>query len=124
MRRMGKAAMSMAAVAVLAGAVWAENGTPAAGSDDVLYEDAQALSSATILQIMPNSNKETMIVDHVRRVRVKQEVLIIEWGTTAVTLLPRQYVGSITINKRIDPNAGAATQRAAQGEAAPGGAAK
>ena len=102
----------MLAVALAARVAWAQAAGAAAaapGSEDVLYEDPTGASSATISQVLPNSSKETLIVDHLRRVRVKQEILIIEWGGTAVTLLPRQYVGSITINKRIDA---AATQPA------------
>ena len=38
----------------------------------------------------------------VRRIRVRHDILIIEWGNTATTLLPRQFVGSLTVNKRSD----------------------
>ncbi len=81
-------------------------GAPAPAEGDVLYEDPGELSSATVTQILPNANKEIMTVDHLRRVRVKADILILEWGSTAVTLLPRQYVGSMTINRRNDPAAG------------------
>jgi hypothetical protein len=87
-----------------------------------LYEDAGALSSATVTQILPNANKEIMTVDHLRRVRVKSDILILEWGTTAVTLLPRQYVGSMTINRRNEPGVGAGTGTGGGAGAGAGGA--
>jgi hypothetical protein len=68
--------------------------------DGVLYEDAAGRSSATITQVMPDASKSMMTLDKVRRIRVKHDILVIEWGDTVTTLLPRQYVGSVTINKR------------------------
>jgi hypothetical protein len=73
---------------------------PAASADDVIYEDAGANSSATITQVKPNSETSLMTLQNVRRIRVKQGVLVIEWGGTATTLLPMQYVASMTVNKR------------------------
>jgi hypothetical protein len=111
------AATSLAAILTLSVIAHAQTG-PAVSPEEVLYEDAAALSSATVTQILPNANKETLNVDHLRRVRMKGDVLILEWGTTAVTLLPKQFVGSMTINRRIDPAAGAPA-----GTSAPGGGA-
>jgi hypothetical protein len=71
-------------------------------TSDVLYQDDSATSSATITQVMPNSSTSMMTLGAVRRIRVQQEILIVEWGTTATTLLPRQFVSSVTINKRAD----------------------
>jgi hypothetical protein len=105
----GVAAVVLAGVGALYAQEGAASGASTAAAGDVLYEDAGALSSATVTQILPNANKEIMTVDHLRRVRVKSDILILEWGTTAVTLLPRQYVGSMTINRRNDPGAGART---------------
>jgi hypothetical protein len=73
---------------------------PAKLADDVLYEDEAARSSATVTQVMPDSSKTLMTLDAVRRIRIKQEILIIEWGNTVTTLLPRKFISSMTINKR------------------------
>lgn len=80
-----------------------------APADDALYEDPTATSSANVTQIYPNSNKENTIYTNVRRIRVKGDILIIDWAGTAVTLLPRQFVGAITINRRAATPPGAAT---------------
>ena len=72
-------------------------------NSDVLYEDPTANSSVTVTQILPNSSTSMMTFGAVKRIRVHQDILIIEWGTTATTLLPRQFVGSLTVNKRADP---------------------
>ncbi|HUO08807.1 MAG TPA: hypothetical protein VM008_10940 [Phycisphaerae bacterium] len=76
----------------------------AATAPGVLYQDDSANSSATITQVLPNSSTSMMTLGDVRRIRVQQEILVIEWGTTATTLLPRQYISSVTINKRATPS--------------------
>ena len=65
-----------------------------------LYIDATATSAATVTQILPDSKQTQMNLDQVKRVRLQGNVLVVEWGGTAVTLLPRQFVSAITINKR------------------------
>ncbi len=72
--------------------------------DDILYIDPDAQSSATITQVFPNSNTSQMILTNVRSIRARQDILIINWGATATTLLPRQYVMSLTVNKRTPPH--------------------
>jgi hypothetical protein len=116
------AATSLAAILTLPVMAYAQT-SPVVSPEEVLYEDAAALSSATVTQILPNANKETLNVDHLRRVRMKGDVLILEWGTTAVTLLPKQFVGSMTINRRNDPaaNPSGGASAPAGGAAAPAG---
>ncbi|MGN6368241.1 MAG: hypothetical protein ACTHN5_08285 [Phycisphaerae bacterium] len=79
--------------------------TPATqpSSPGTLYEDPTANSSVTVTQILPNSSTSMMTFGAVKRIRVSNDILIIEWGTTATTLLPKQFVGSLTVNKRTDP---------------------
>jgi hypothetical protein len=74
-------------------------GAPGEKADGVLYEDATANSAATITQVLPNSATSQLTLDHVSRIRIKENVIIIEWGGTATTLLPQQYVCAIAINK-------------------------
>jgi hypothetical protein len=78
----------------------AEAGKPA---DDAVFEDTAAHSSATISQVLPNSTTTQTTLPNVKRIRVRDEIFIIEWGDTATTLLPRQYVISIALNKRAAP---------------------
>ena len=99
----------LTAVLLVGGAAIAQSSAPASGGvsgaaagSDVLYQDDSAQSSATITQILPNSNTSMMTLQTVRRIRVQQEIIVVEWGTTATTLLPRQFVGSMTVNKRTD----------------------
>jgi hypothetical protein len=75
----------------------------AAGADDVLYSDPDGRSSATIVQVLPNSPSTQMILTNVKSIRVKQDILIITWGGGATTLLPRQFVCEVTVNKRLVP---------------------
>ena len=77
----------------------------AGGADDVLYDDDTAKASATGTQVMPNSSTSNMTLDNVRRIRVKNDILIIEWGGTVITFLPKQFVSAMTINKRNGPKA-------------------
>src|SRR5688572_9047756 len=66
-----------------------------AHNPEVIYEDEAARSSATITQVMPDSSKTLMTVDKVRRIRVQHDILVIEWGDTVTTLLPRQFVAAL-----------------------------
>jgi hypothetical protein len=42
-------------------------------------------------------------------VRIKADIVIVEWGNTLTTLLPKQFISEMTINKR---NAAPATRPA------------
>jgi hypothetical protein len=82
-------------------------------AEDVLYSDADGQSSATVVQVLPNSPSTQMILTNVKSIRVHQEILIIAWGGSATTLLPKQFVSEITVNKRVTPPpAAAATEPA------------
>jgi hypothetical protein len=70
-------------------------------ADDVLYSDPDGQSSATIVQVLPNAPSSQMILTNIKSIRVRQDILIIAWGGSATTLLPRQYVSEVTVNKRI-----------------------
>lgn len=73
-------------------------------SDDLLYDDPTGLSTATIAQVFGTSTTPlNTTINGVRRIRIKNDVLIIEWGDTAITLLPRQFVASIALNRRTPP---------------------
>ena len=65
-----------------------------------LYDDPTANTYVPVTPILPNSSTTMMTFGAVKRIRVHQEILIIEWGTTATTLLPRQFVGSLTVQQR------------------------
>jgi hypothetical protein len=70
------------------------------GSDEVLYEDATGQSSAKITQVMPDSSKTLLTLDNIKRVRIKADILIVEWGGTLTTMLPKHFISEMTINKR------------------------
>jgi hypothetical protein len=74
--------------------------TQSAITADLLFEDPTGTTSATVTQVYPNSSTSILNLDKVTRIRVKSDILIIEWGGTATTLLPRQYIAAITLNKR------------------------
>jgi hypothetical protein len=71
-------------------------------SDDIVYEDPTAQSTATITQVFSSTSNATTntTLANVRRIRIKSDILIIEWGDTATTLLPKQFVTSIALNRR------------------------
>ncbi|HVS70419.1 MAG TPA: hypothetical protein VHQ47_04105 [Phycisphaerae bacterium] len=122
MNRSARGLTLFAALALLTPTALAQTSAAAqagASGDDVLYEDPSAMSSANVIQIYPNSNKETTIYTNVRRIRVKGDILIVEWGGTAVTLLPRQFVGAITLNRHMNPANGGATMPASDAGRAP-----
>jgi hypothetical protein len=78
---------------------------PAEKNTDTLYLDPSASSSAVVSQILPSavanaSTAASMNLTNVKRITVTQEILVIEWGATSTTILPRQFVSSITLNKR------------------------
>ena len=71
-------------------------------AEDVLYDDPTGTSTATITQVLspaPAAPSNTTL-NNVRRILIKQDVLIIQWGDTATTLLPRQFVAGIAVNRR------------------------
>jgi hypothetical protein len=72
-------------------------------ADDLLYSDPDGQSSATIVQVLPNSPSTQMILTHIKSIRVHQDILIITWGGSATTLLPKQFVSEVTVNKRLAP---------------------
>lgn len=112
-----KAAWMLAGVvvcAVWAGAYAAGPTTGASEKAEVLYADPGGTTTAAIVQVLPNSAKESMTLQNVKKISICQDVLIIEWGATATTLLPRQFVASINLNKRVGVGAGAATVPATQ----------
>lgn len=74
----------------------------APAADSVLYQDDAGSSSASVTQVYPNSSTSMQTMEHVKRVSIRQNVLVIEWAGAAVTLLPCQYVASLTLNKRAD----------------------
>jgi len=72
-------------------------------ADEVLYEDPTGTSTATVTQVLPNGGNaqaSNTTLNNVRRILIKQDVLIIQWGDTATTLLPRQFVAGIALNRR------------------------
>ena len=97
----------LAGLLLVVGASWAQTSAPAnvSGTSDVLYQDDSAQSSATITQVLPNSTTSLLNLGAVRKIRVQQEIFVVEWGGTATTMLPRQYVASVTVNKRATPDA-------------------
>jgi hypothetical protein len=71
-------------------------------AEDILYDDPTGTSTATITQVLssaPAAPSNTTL-NNVRRILIKQDVLIIQWGDTATTLLPRQFVAGIAVNRR------------------------
>jgi hypothetical protein len=71
-----------------------------ASTDEVLYEDDTGQSSAKITQVMPDSSKTLLTLDHIKRVRIKADILIVEWGGSLTTMLPKHFISEMTINKR------------------------
>jgi len=86
------------------GADWVPATQPAAGSV-ALYEDVAANSSVNVQQYFPAGGAQTAAISSitytaVRRITLTQDVFVIEWQNGAVTLLPKQFVASMTINKK------------------------
>lgn len=77
-----------------------EEAAKGGGGDEVLYEDAAGQSSAKITQVMPDSSKTLLSLDNIKRVRIKADIVIVEWGNTLTTLLPKHFISEMTINKR------------------------
>lgn len=65
-----------------------------------LYRDASASSSANVTQVLPNAKETSTVLTGVERVAIQADVLVITHGGGAVTLIPKQYVSNITINRR------------------------
>lgn len=82
---------------------------------EVLYRDTNGFSSISVTQILPNSSQSILTFSGVERVALRQEVFIITWAQGAITLLPKQFVSTITINRRAShPPAPATTLPATQ----------
>jgi hypothetical protein len=91
--------------------VRAETAAAKGGGEEVLYEDDTGQSSAKITQVMPDSSKTLLSLDNIRRVRIKQDIVIVEWGGTLTTLLPKHFISEMTINKRSGGAASAPARR-------------
>jgi hypothetical protein len=70
--------------------------------DDVLYEDPQGQTSATVTQVLGDRGIDVQNTTYVnvRRIRYRNDVFILEHGESATVLLPKQFVASIALNRR------------------------
>lgn len=89
-------------VMALGGAAAARADNAPAPAPTVVYTDQTAQSSAVVTLQGPKGEATTQAFTRVLRVELAQGVFVVHWGGTAVTLLPQQFVTSLTINRRAD----------------------
>jgi hypothetical protein len=68
-----------------------------------VYSDPDGRSVANVAEVLPNSTPQTEVFTHVSSVDLLDSTYIIHWEGGAISLLSRQYVINITINKRNVP---------------------
>lgn len=74
---------------------------PPPADHETLYEDPTGKTSATVNQIIPGTPGVSLsTLTQVERIRMTQNVFLVYYGQGALTILPREHVASMTVNRR------------------------
>jgi hypothetical protein len=82
------------------GTTTAASAAPIDAVSAILFQDSTARASASVAQVLPGSKEPPQLFTHVSKVELHGPVLVIHWAGSAITILPLQFVATLTINQQ------------------------